>query len=80
MEDCQQAIVADVIRAAGTEAARISEISARLGIERKRTGCTLKELSAEDAIRVLAVRRLQEVGVALGAAAVVLLLAILRRR
>jgi hypothetical protein len=69
VEDCQQAIiVADVIRAAGTEAARISKVSARLGIERKRTGCTPKELSAEDAIRVLAVRRLQEVGVALGAA------------
>lgn len=69
MSDVQEAIVvADAVRAAGTEASRISEISAKLGVQPRRTGRNPKRLSMEQAIRIVSVRRLQEVGVPLDAA------------
>jgi hypothetical protein len=68
VSDVQEAIVADVTRAARTEGSRISEISAKLGVEPRRTGRSPKRLSMEEAIRIVSVRRLQEVGVSLDGA------------
>jgi hypothetical protein len=68
VSEIQEAIVADVTRAAKTEGSRISEISSKLGVQPRRTGRAPKRLSMEEAIRIVSVRRLQEVGVSLDAA------------
>lgn len=64
-------ITADLTAAAAVPGSRISEAAAALGINggRHKQGIRHKEFTVEDAIRILAVKRLQAVGLALGKAA-----------
>ncbi|MGZ8408672.1 MAG: hypothetical protein ACXWVS_01895, partial [Hyphomicrobium sp.] len=70
VDDCQQeaVFVADVIRAAGMEPARVSEAARALGVRSASKGTYRKQLTVEDAVRIVATRRLQEVGVTFAAA------------